>query len=66
MTLADPERTAVAAPAERNKDIRRVVFSSYLGSTVEFYDFILYATASALVFGPVFFANLSPDRKSVV
>lgn len=60
MTLADPERTAVAAPAERNKDIRRVVFSSYLGSTVEFYDFILYATASALVFGPVFFANLSP------
>lgn len=59
MTLADPGRSSVAT-AQQNKDTRRVVFSSYLGSTIEFYDFILYATASSLVFGPVFFANLSP------
>jgi MFS family permease len=34
--------------------------SSYLGSTVEFYDFILFATASSVVFGPVFFGDQSP------
>src|SRR5574340_1468952 len=60
MTLVDDERGASLTPAQRKKDVRRVVLSSYLGSTVEFYDFILYATASSLVFGPVFFANLSP------
>jgi MFS family permease len=42
------------------RDRRRVIFSSYLGTTIEFYDFLLYATASALVFGPVFFSNLDP------
>lgn len=58
MTLIDEERDA-AGTAHR-KDVRRVVLSGYLGSTIEFYDFILYATASSLVFGPVFFNNLSP------
>ncbi|MDR7304350.1 MFS transporter [Haloactinomyces albus] len=49
-----------SSPNQRRKEVRRVVLSSYLGSTIEFYDFILYATAASLVFGPVFFANLSP------
>lgn len=39
---------------------RRVILSSYLGTTIEMYDFILYATASAIVFGPVFFSTLDP------
>ncbi|PXY18727.1 MFS transporter [Prauserella flavalba] len=55
MTLTDEKHGAA-----RRKDVRRVVVSSYLGSTIEFYDFILYATASSVVFGPVFFTNLSP------
>ena len=45
---------------QRQRELRRVVLSSYLGATTEFYDFLLYATASALVFGPVFFSNLDP------
>ncbi|HEY5852644.1 MAG TPA: MFS transporter [Aldersonia sp.] len=49
-------QTAVRNPRE----VRRVVLSSYLGSTIEFYDFLLYATAAAIVFAPVFFSNLSP------
>jgi len=56
MTLTDETQRAAA----RRKDLRRVVVSSYLGSTIEFYDFILYATAASVVFGPVFFADLSP------
>src|ERR687892_868222 len=40
--------------------LRRAVLSSYLGSVIEYYDFLLYATASAVVFNQVFFANLDP------
>lgn len=36
---------------------RRVLFSSFLGSAVEFYDFLLYGMAAALVFGPLFFSG---------
>ncbi|MBA2891434.1 MFS transporter [Nonomuraea soli] len=40
--------------------LKRAVISSYLGSVIEFYDFLLYATASALVFNKVFFSSLDP------
>lgn len=40
--------------------LRRVVAASVIGSTLEWYDFFLYATASALVLGPVFFPNSDP------
>ncbi|MGM7666656.1 MFS transporter [Microbacterium sp. A93] len=47
-------------PAVRRRESRRVILSSYLGSTIEFYDFLLYASASALVFPTVFFTGLDP------
>lgn len=40
--------------------LRRAVGSSFLGSVIEYYDFLLYATASAVVFGKVFFSALDP------
>ncbi|MBZ8178279.1 MFS transporter [Corynebacterium sp. 3HC-13] len=47
-----------SSPSELRKERQRVIFSSYLGSTIEYYDFLLYASAAALVFPSVFFSNL--------
>ncbi|WP_395749909.1 MFS transporter [Prosthecobacter sp.] len=39
---------------------RRVVLASFIGTTIEWYDFFLYVTASALVFGKLFFTSMDP------
>jgi MFS family permease len=40
--------------------MRRILTSSFVGSAIEYYDFLLYATAAALVFNQVFFVGLDP------
>jgi MFS family permease len=45
--------------------LRRAVASSFVGSVIEYYDFLLYATASAVVFGKVFFSTLDPLTATV-
>lgn len=37
----------------------RVLLASLVGTSVEFYDFYIYATAASLVFGPLFFPSSS-------
>ena len=41
-------------PAHRSTgaDARRVAFASAIGTTIEWYDFFIYGTAAATVFGP--------------
>ncbi|MFD4366983.1 MFS transporter [Rhodococcus sp. NPDC058521] len=48
--------------AEKRKRLRTVVAASLLGTTVEWYDFFLYATAAGLVFNELFF----PDESSFI
>ncbi|MES2754771.1 MAG: MFS transporter, partial [Pseudomonadota bacterium] len=39
---------------------KRILIASLVGTSVEFYDFYIYATAAALVFGPLFFPAGDP------
>lgn len=42
---------------------RRILIASLVGTTIEFYDFYIYATAAALLFGPLFFPAESPSAQ---
>jgi MFS transporter, MHS family, shikimate and dehydroshikimate transport protein len=45
---------------QRSHEMRRVILASFIGTTIEWYDFFLYGTAAALVFNRLFFPTLSP------
>jgi metabolite-proton symporter len=40
--------------------LRRVAVASAVGTTIEWYDYFIYSTAAALIFGSQFFSALSP------
>ncbi|UAJ78579.1 MHS family MFS transporter [Leifsonia sp. ZF2019] len=47
-------------------DRRRVVFATVVGTTVEWYDFFIYASAAALVFGQLFFEPAGPQFATIL
>ena len=44
----------------KNASTAHIAFASFIGTTIEFYDFYIYAMASALVIGQVFFPASDP------
>lgn len=50
------------APGRLPAAAKRTVLASFLGSTFEWYDFVLYTTVSTLVFNQVFF----PEQNAAV
>jgi MFS family permease len=48
------------AGAEQRTPIRRVALASFVGTAMEWYDFFLYGTASALIFNELFFPEQTP------
>jgi len=45
--------------------MRRIVWSSIIGTAVEWYDFLIYATATALVFNHLFFPSNNPSISAI-
>ena len=46
-------------------DIRRILWSSVIGASIEWYDFLVYAAATALVFNQLFFPTLNAHLGSI-
>ena len=53
-------RAAAAAEATTRGQLVRAVVASTVGTSIEWYDFFLYGSAAALVFGAQFFPNTDP------
>src|SRR3954468_2969972 len=49
----------VADEGLRRKQVKRALFASTVGTSIEWYDFFLYGTAAALVFPDLFFPDSS-------
>jgi MHS family shikimate/dehydroshikimate transporter-like MFS transporter len=47
-------------------ELRRVVAASLVGTALEWYDFFIYGTAAALVFGDLFFPASSPTARTLM
>lgn len=45
---------------EHRMQLRKAVIASTIGTTIEWYDFLLYSTVTGLVFGKLFFPNSDP------
>ncbi len=59
--------TVTTAPDVHHKgNMRKVALTALAGSSIEWYDFFLYATAAALVFPSVFFPNSTPTMALIL
>jgi MHS family shikimate/dehydroshikimate transporter-like MFS transporter len=56
VTVADQHESAQTISSHT-----KVLLASIVGSVVEWYDFLVYGTASALVFNKIFFPSLAPE-----
>ena len=45
---------------DRENDVKKVVFASLVGSTIEWYDFFLYGVVAGIVFNKLYFPADDP------
>ena len=53
------------APTRDRVEERKVLAGTLVGTTIEWYDFFIYAQAAALVFAPLFFSPLGPQSGQI-
>ena len=58
--MSDPDTMAQANQTHLKMSMRKVALTALAGTSIEWYDFFLYATAAALVFPSAFFPGSDP------
>jgi metabolite-proton symporter len=58
-TATTPHETS--PPAKQSREQKRVLAGTLVGTTIEWYDFFIYAQAAAFVFAPLFFEPLGSE-----
>ncbi|UOR00473.1 MHS family MFS transporter [Leucobacter allii] len=58
--------TSATAPAAQRRELRRVAAATVIGTTIEWYDFFLYASAAGLVFGKLFFEPAGAQAATII
>ena len=59
MTTVDIPMSGLSE-VEHRAHLRRAMIASTVGTTIEWYDFLLYGQVTALVFGELFFPKSDP------
>jgi MFS family permease len=60
MVALEAAAVAPMSEPEHQKALRRAVVASTVGTTIEWYDFLMYSTVTGLVFGKVYFPQEDP------
>ncbi|MGA5006492.1 MULTISPECIES: MFS transporter [Streptomyces] len=50
----------MATTRSAQEQSRKAVFASWIGTTIEYYDFAIYGLAASLIFAPLFFPSTDP------
>lgn len=70
MSTVDPAALAADVDPkdtpENRGGLKKVVAASMAGTVVEWYEFFLFATASTLVFGPLFFVDTGNSLDGII
>ncbi len=64
MSALSPAPSGASAAAPVNSKAR-VLFASLIGTTIEFFDFYIYATAAVIVFPTLFFPSADPTSATL-
>src|SRR5436190_15827764 len=60
MTTAESATTGLLSDIEHRAQLRRALVASTIGTTIEWYDFLLYSQVTGLVFAKLFFPESDP------
>jgi hypothetical protein len=52
--------------SSRPNSMKKIAVASMIGTLIEFYDFLIYGTAAALVFAKVFFPSLGQSSGTIL